>query len=108
MFTDIVLFHKIVHNLVPISLPKYIEAKSNTRAGKSDPLSYKISNDIKYQKRIFQSSFFARCITPWNILPLEIRKSSSIVTFSHVLKQHIWDYVIDLPDSEDFIDIEPD
>ena len=108
MYTDIVLFHKIVHNLIPISLPKYIVTKSTTRASKSDPLSFKISNDIKHQKRIFQSSFFARCITPWNRLPFELKNLSSTVIFSRGLKQHIWDYVLDLPDFENFNQIEPD
>ena len=109
MYTDIILFHKIVHNFIPISLPQYIEANSTTRASKSDPLSFKISNDIKYQKIIFQSSFFARCITPWNRLPFELRNLSSIVVFSRGLKQHIWDFVaIDLPDIENFNEIEPD
>ena len=109
MYTDIVLFHKIVHNLIPISLPQYIETNSTTRASKLDPLKFKISNDIKHQKRIFQSSFFARCITPWNILPFELRNSSSIMVFYRGLKQHIWDSVlIDLPDIENFNEIEPD
>ena len=108
IYTDMVLFHKIVHGLIPISLPQYIETKSTTRASKSDPLSFKISNVIKHQKRIFQYSFFARCITPWNRLPFELRNSSSIAFFSCGLKQHIWYYVFDLPDSENFNEIEPD
>ena len=108
MFTDMIMFHKIVHKLIPISLPHYIENNSTTRASKSDPLSFKISNDIKHQKRIFQSSFFARCITPWNRIPLELRNLSSIEVFSHGLKQHIWDFCTEIPDLKNFNDIEPD
>ena len=108
MYTDLVLFHKIVHHLVPIDLPQYIETRSITRSSNSDTLSYSISSHIRNHKRIFQSNFFARCITPWNTLPFELRDSSNVVLFSSALKKCIWEYILGSPDNDHNYEIEPD
>ena len=107
MFTDLVLFHKIVHHHVPIDLPQYIETKSFTRSSNSDTLSYSISSHIRNHKRIFQSNFFARCITPWNALRLDLRELSNVIQFSIGIKKHLWERVLRSPDIDQNFEIEP-
>ena len=80
----------------------------NTRSSNSDTLSYSISSHIRNHKRIFQSNFFARCITPWNTLPFELRDSSNTMLFSSGLKKCIWEYVLASPDNDNNYEIEPD
>ena len=108
LYTDLVLFHKIVHHLIPIDMPQYVETKCNTRASKSDTLIFKISSEIGNQKRVFYSNFFARCISPWNILPVELRHSNNSKLFTSGLKSYIWDCVIELPDNDLSFEFEPD
>ena len=70
-------------------------------------------SNIRNQKRVLYTSFFARCISPWNAIPHEVKNLNSASSFSSGLNKHLW---ADITDNSDVIfplpqyiaDIEPD
>ena len=120
LYTDLVLFHKIVHKTVQISMPPYISvctgelfrvSRSNTTnvlvgsISNIDPSNIVESNDncqyscsIKPKVDAFKFSFFYRTVLEWNKIPFSIRQTTSINIFSTVLKEHLWNILMDKPD----------
>ena len=93
IYNDLVTFHKIVHNLIPISLPSTIViGHTRTRSGtrNSDNLTYSVNENISVNKQTFSHDFFIRCIKHWNSLPLTLRETVSIDKFGLVLKTCLW------------------
>ena len=87
--TDLITFHKVVHHLIPVSLPQYLTSRSNTRS--CDSLTFCIDNSIKNRTmNVFNSSFFPRTISPWNSLPFELRSEVCINKFLSGVKTFFW------------------
>ena len=87
---DILLFHKIVYNLIPVIMPSYINpyhGTSKLRSSHLDYMSYIFSDAtlITLQRtncnNKFFKSFFYRTVYTWNKLPLDIREISSHIKF---------------------------
>ena len=87
---DLLLFHKIVYNLIPLTMPCYISTyhgASKLRSSHLDYMSYIFSNTtlIALQRtnnnNKFFKSFFYRTVYTWNKLPLDIREISSHIKF---------------------------
>jgi ribonuclease P/MRP protein subunit RPP40 len=111
VLTDLVLLHKIINCLVPLSLPPYLtffSGKSRMRFCKLDKLSV-VSTVIPTTKaskatssNTFASSFFYRSHLLWNELPLDIRAVTCPVKFKADLKSYLWKTLVELPSiSED-------
>ena len=101
LFSDLVLFFKIINKEVKIELPYYIsklepqDVLKVTRCSqamkdriKVDNLTYK----CQFQPKIkcFQDSYFVRTLNRWNEIPYEIRNSDSLDKFESLLEEHLW------------------
>ena len=86
---DLLFFHKIVNNLIPVSLPSYIIPYSGSlrlRSSFLDPLSYIYDNSFCHPIKtntnsIFYRSFYYRTMHLWNTLPLNVKQIQSHVAF---------------------------
>ena len=99
VYTDTILFHKIVYNLIDINLPIYVrrqEPQDITRttrstqaiADGSDKLHFKCT--VLPKIKCFENNFFNRTLKVWNVLPLSIREIEPSESFSVKLKEHLW------------------
>ena len=99
IFSDLILFYRIIRSEVKIKLPFYIskiesqDVKYGTRSSQpikdgKDDLKYVCK--LKPRVKCFQYSFFVRTINRWNEIPYNIRKLDSINKFKVELKQHLW------------------
>ena len=103
IYNDLVLFYKVVNNLIPVKLPDYItvcqpEGLRYTRRNAQihdmiDVSTYKsgivpCSNDLRH-------SFFYRSMIRWNDLPVAVRQSESIYGFKSNLTKHLWTHADD-------------
>ena len=94
IYNDIVTFHKIIHRLIPLSLPSTIViGHSRTRSGtnNSDYLTYTVNDTTTINKQVLSQDFFIRCLNTWNSLPLSTREISTVSMFGTTLKTWLWD-----------------
>jgi endonuclease/exonuclease/phosphatase family metal-dependent hydrolase len=99
-YNDIILFFKIINDLVPLKLPSYLkfyEGNSRLRTCHLDRLS--IVSSIKPKCSVISDSnknsplyksFFYRVHLLWNLLPLEIREIQRLSIFETQLLQFLW------------------
>ena len=92
---DLLLFHKIIHDLVPVDLPSYLnlfDGQSRLRSSHLDSLSF-VSNLLPRgnSTSLLNKSFFFRVHTLWNALSFEIREIESPSIFKSRLVDHMWD-----------------
>ena len=99
VFTDLVLFHKIIYGCVNIKLPNYVvkwEPKDVTRCTRSTKCISDGSDKLKFRCTVrprikaFENSFFVRTLEFWNNLPLNLREIVESDIFSTQLKVHLW------------------
>ena len=99
LFSDLVLFYKIINKLVNIDLPNYViriepymikqvTRDTNESAKSIDKLKYKCCIAPKVDS--FKKSYFYRTVVQWNLLPLNVRTIENIDKFEIDLKEHIW------------------
>ena len=99
IFSDLVLFYRIITKNVQIDLPYYIsrlepqDVKQSTRclkpvADRIDTLKYKCILPPKV--KCFENSYFVRSVKNWNDLPYEIRSTDDRDKFKIMLKDHLW------------------
>ena len=99
LFSDLILFFRIVNNEVKINLPNYVtriepqDVKRVTRSTKAtaegiDRSKFRCSMCPKVKS--FQDSYFVRTVDNWNNLPHELRKLEDPNKFSTDLKEHLW------------------
>ena len=99
LFSDLVLFYKIINKLVNIDLPKYViriephmikqvTRDTNESAKSIDKLKYKCCIAPKVDS--FKKSYFYRTVVQWNLLPLNVRTIENIDKFEIDLKEHMW------------------
>ena len=100
-FLDIVLFYKVVNNLVfkdSEVLPATRQSTRSTGSSSSNAITYisKRSRTVTYQR-----SFFIRACRTWNVLPAESRTSHiSLASFKRSLFQY-YNKALDLYDVDD-------
>ena len=107
LYSDLVLFYRIVNDDVKIELPCHIsriepqDVKNTTRSSKSISDG---SDNLKFKSKIipkvncFQNSYFVRTMSSWNDLPFDIRNVDSLEKFKTLLKEHLWFILISKPD----------
>ena len=99
LFSDLVLFFRIIKKDIGIELPDYIskieshDVKSITRGSKptsdgKDNLQYicKLIPKVK----CFENSYFVRTVQNWNKLPCHLRKIKSVEEFKANLEENMW------------------
>ena len=94
---DLVLFHKIVYESVPISLPTFVRPYSGPgqlRQANLDSLSFvsNLSSNVPYSssRSPFYKSFFHKVLHVWNKLPFHIRSIPDEPNFKHKVTDFIW------------------
>ena len=106
---DMHLFYKVIHEVIPIKLPKEIVmSRLYTRSSRNDNLIFSLHESISEIKRILSNSYFVRSISNWNRLPKVIRELDSFDEFKNELDKYFWSHIasihINIPES----DREPD
>ena len=96
---DLVFFHKIVYELVPVKFPNYLSFFSGTtrlRSSHLDNLSI-VSNlqPTRYNESYLRKSFYFRTHTEWNALPKETRQILNPSSFKEALTKHFWNNILD-------------
>ena len=94
IFNDIILFHKIFNNLMPVQMPDYLSLFSGItrlRSSHLDRLSYESTVlPRRNSSNALNRSFFYRTHMYWNSLPLEIREIRSHEIFKREVKNYLW------------------
>ena len=76
---DLIYFHKIINNQIPLNIPKYIQpytGQSRLRQSKLDDMRYVCdynSSSFPSCRSPFCKSLFYRVVHTWNSIPLSIR-----------------------------------
>ena len=108
-YSDLVLFFKIIHNLVPLKLPYYLkfyEGNSRLRTCHLDRLSLvssikpkcNVISDTNKNSPLYKS-FYYRVHLLWNLLPLDIRESESLSIFQCKILKYLWESTIEDSDN---------
>ena len=103
---DLILFHKIVYNLIPLNFPSYLaffDGNSRLRSCHLDNLSIVNTLNPRKYSQYLNKSFFYRTHTLWNALPLSIREISKSSIFKIEVTKHLWKNVLTVNDM-DYID----
>ena len=106
IYTNIVLFYKIVNGLVPINLPSYLSIcmPDHVRNTRQNAAIHDLSDSSTYQCSItpdceaFRNSFFYRTMNRWNSLPPNIRQAERISSLKSLLLDYFWSSDNDWPD----------
>ena len=106
IYTDLVLFYKIVNELVPIILPPYLSicTPDQVRNTRQNAAIHDLSDSSSYQCSVtpdcdaFRTSYFYRSMTKWNSLPPSIRQAERISVFKSSLVDFMWSADNDWPD----------
>ena len=106
IYSDLMLFYKIVNNLIPIGLPDYItvcepDQTRYTRRNapihdRSDTSTYRCS--VTPNSDNFRNSFFYRTMSRWNNLPVGVRGARFVSAFKTSLIEYLWSSDTDWPD----------
>ena len=115
-YNDLVLFYKIIYDLVPLKLPYYLkfyEGTSRLRTCHLDTLSLVSSLKPKSnftsetnKNSALYKSFYYRVHLHWNLLPLNIRAIESLSKFKTELLKFLWKSILDDTDNLDSLDQE--
>ena len=92
---DLLFLHKVIYNLTPVSLPKYLtlfQGHSRLRSCHLDSLSLvsSISPQTSTNRNILYKSYFYRTHLLWNRLPYKIREFKGHIAFKQALVKHLW------------------
>ena len=106
IYNDLLMFYKIVNNLVSISLPPYISQclPENVRYTRRNAPIHNLVDSSTFQCSItasceaFRNSFFYRTMHTWNGLPVRVRQAERISIFKVSLIEYLWSTGIDWPD----------
>ena len=107
IFSDLILFYRIIHKEVKIELPSHIskiEPKHVKKITRSSQSVYDGSDSLKYKTTLvpkikcFKESYFVRTISEWNKIPFDIRNVDSLEKFTILLKEHLWFILRSKPD----------
>ena len=102
ILSDLLIFHKIVFELIPIELPSEIlPLVARTRSSTSVSYKFQINNDISNKKKVFLHSFPSRVIHYWNRLPDDVRNISQFSQFKSSVIQYLWSLVKTRIDNND-------
>ena len=106
IYTDLILFYKIVNKTVSITLPSYISVcgPEDVRYTRRNAPIHDLSDFSTYNCNItpscdvFKNSYFYRSVHRWNKLPVSIRQVGRISSFKSMLTKFLWSADIDWPD----------
>ena len=108
IFTDLIVFHKIVHNAVQISLPDYLVPRRPTRQLPYHHLNFSVSDLFPKLKTCLKNNFFIRNLSMWNLLPNTVKELSNFTIFKHELRIFLWNNISQHNDNNATFPSEPD
>ena len=95
---DLILFHKVIHKLIPLELPDYLsffDGNSRLRSCHLDILSLVCHLQTKKINCYdLNKSFFFRTHTLWNSIPFEIRQINVPSAFKNEVIRHLWKLIL--------------
>ena len=98
---DLILFHKIVYERIPISLPTFIKPYTgygrlrNANLDSQSFISDAFSNVLNSSSRSpFYKSFFHKVLHTWNRLPFLIRSIPNEPQFKHKVTDFLWSEIL--------------
>ena len=100
---DLLFLHKVLYNLVPITLPEYLsffQGQSRLRHTHLDNLSLVCSVTPRTVSNAFATSFFFRVHCLWNKLPHCIRSIENHISFKTELTKFLWQDLLRRLDEE--------
>ncbi len=104
---DLILFHKVIYELIPLKLPEYLgffSGQSRLRSSHLDSLSivhHLQTNNLNVT--YLNKSFFFRTHLIWNNLPLEIRQTTVPSVFKKEVIKHLWQLILmDISEDDNF------
>ena len=105
---DLKLFYMAFKKLSPLALPDYVVIRSNTRSSTENGTMFGLDPNIlpNNRKSVFYHSFFPRCVSRWNSLPMHVRDCHEVASFVRSLEAHLWARVATL--LSDITELEPD
>ena len=98
--SDLVLFHKIVHELILVEIPGYISKynhSSRLRNSRLDNMSF-IFNNTYHQSNSrskLYKAFYYRVIHVWNTPEFDTRNTTDIVEFKRLVKRQLWNRILE-------------
>jgi endonuclease/exonuclease/phosphatase family metal-dependent hydrolase len=106
IYNDLVLFYKIVNNIIPLELPDYITVcvPEGSRYTRRNAQIHELTDTSTYESSIvpcidaFRHSFYYRTMLRWNDLPIGIRQAECLTKFKTALQIHLWTADDDWPD----------
>ncbi len=106
IYNDLVLFYKIVNELVPIEFPDHISVctAEGSRLTRQNAAVHNLNDVSTYCCSItpstdaLKNSFFFRTMLNWNRLPVDIRQSDCLTLFKSALTGYLWSPDVDWPD----------
>ena len=106
IYNDLVLFYKIVNQLVPVNLPGYmtVSVPEDSRYTRRNAQIHDMIDVSSYKSSItpcsdaLKHSFFHRTMLRWNHLPVSIRQVECLPRFKSNLTALLWDTGDDWPD----------
>ncbi len=100
---DLIFFHKVLHELVPVRLPDYLhlfDGNTILRSTHLDDLSYVSNLEFKMNYK----PYFYRVHSLWNSLPYEIREIHGLSLFKTRLINHLWDSISPIDSNSSILD----
>ena len=92
--SDLLLFHKFIYELIPVSVPEEIIPLSvRTRSHANTSHKYQVKCDVQVKKNVLCSSYFIRVVHHWNLLPDECREIPTSAQFRSAVMDHLWSLV---------------
>ena len=94
IMSDLLLFHKFIYELIPVSVPEEIIPLSfRTRSHDNTSQKYQVKCDVQVKKNVLCSSYFIRAVHHWNLLPDECREIPTSAQFTSAVMDHLWSLV---------------
>ena len=94
IMSDLLLFHKFIYELIPVSIPEEIIPLSvRTRSHANTSHKYQVKCDVQVKKNVLCSSYFIRSVHHWNLLPDECREIPTSAQFRWAVMDHLWSLV---------------
>ena len=109
VLADLIVFHKIVHHALPISLPDYLVPRRPTRQLPYHHLNFAVSDDFSNLKSCLKNSFFVRNLSIWNLIPISTKETPNFNKFRDDLEILLWTRILQVQrESLNDVEISPE
>ena len=94
IMSDLLLFHKLIYELIPVNVPKeIIPLSARTRSHANASHKYQGKCEVQVKKNVLCSSYFIRAVHHWNLLSDECRGIPTSAQFKSAIMEYLWSLV---------------